>query len=121
MALCAVMASTAAAIGWVQSDAAVIAILCVVALGIAAFMANYFAFCQEVSPLHTGLVVGYLGAMGNFLAGVFNPLAGRIKDTRGSFSLVFVLVGILPFVGLMALVVGWGRSEAAEGSNVESA
>jgi ACS family hexuronate transporter-like MFS transporter len=35
------------------------------------------------------------------------PLAGSVKDTTGSFAPIFVLVGLLPFVGLGALLLGW--------------
>ena len=48
-----------------------------IAAGTAAFMANYFSFTQEVSPRHTGLVVGFLGALGNLFAAGFQPFAGR--------------------------------------------
>ncbi len=77
------------------------------ATGTAAFMANFFAFAQEVSARHTGLVVGVLGGLGNLYAAGFQPLAGSVKDTTGSFAPIFVLVGLLPFLGLGALILGW--------------
>ena len=86
------------------------------ALGTAAFMANYFAFCQEVSARHTGLVVGILGGLGNLFAAGFLPFAGRVKDVTGRSAAIFVIVGLLPFVGLGALLdrlgAGAGRGES---------
>ena len=38
----------------------------------------------------------------------FHPVAGAVKDAFGTFSPIFVLVGLLPFLGLGALVFGWG-------------
>ena len=84
-----------------------VVLLSVMAAGTAAFMANYFTFAQEVSSRHTGLVVGYLGGVGNLFVAGFQPFAGMVKDKTGSFSLIFVLIGLAPLVGLAALLWGW--------------
>jgi ACS family hexuronate transporter-like MFS transporter len=96
-----------------------IVILALVAFGTAAYMANYFAFCQEVSGRHTGLVVGVLGALGNLFAAGFLPIAGRIKDQTGSFSSVFVVVGLLPLLGIVAVLLGWGWEIQGDDSEVQ--
>jgi ACS family hexuronate transporter-like MFS transporter len=88
----------------------VIVLLALMAMGTAAFMANYFAFTQEVSARNTGLVVGILGGLGNLYAAGFQPVAGSVKDSTGSFAPIFVLVGLLPFIGLGALLLGWRSS-----------
>ncbi len=38
---------------------------------------------------------------------------GLVKDTTGVFGPVFLVVGLLPFVGLAALLIGWGRDDGA--------
>jgi ACS family hexuronate transporter-like MFS transporter len=115
--LCTLLISSGATMGWVPSDTAVIILLGVMAMATAAFMANFFAFAQEVSAQHTGLVVGVLGGLGNLYAAGFLPLAGYVKDSTGSFAPIFVLVGMLPFLGLAALVLGWrGTAEEAKSS-----
>jgi ACS family hexuronate transporter-like MFS transporter len=109
MTACMLLITCGAWVGWVRSDTLVVVLIGLMAMGTAAFMANYFAFAQEVSARHTGLIVGFLGALGNLYAGGFFPIAGRLKDTTGGFGLSFVLVSLLPFVGLLALALGWGR------------
>ncbi len=128
MARCALLIAGGALVGVVPEggswDVVIVGLLCLMALGAAAFMANYFAFCQEVSPAHTGLVVGYLGGLGNLLAAGFNPIAGRVKDVAQSFGPVFLVVGLIPFVGLAALALGWGGGAtppATAGSRERSA
>jgi ACS family hexuronate transporter-like MFS transporter len=117
MALCMLLISSGTIMGWVPSDKVVIVLLALMAMGTAAFMANFFAFAQEVSARHTGLVVGVLGGLGNLFAAGSQPLVGGVKDSTGSFKLVFVLVGLLPFLGLGALILGWrGRPEEAKSS-----
>jgi ACS family hexuronate transporter-like MFS transporter len=102
-------------LGFISSDFAVLVLLCVMAMGAASYMANYFAFCQEVSTRHTGLVVGILGGLGNLFAGSFLPAAGRIKDQSGSFAAAFQIVSLLPILGFIALGVGWGLRDRATG------
>jgi cyanate permease len=104
---CSLLISSGALVGLIREDWLAIVLLGVMALGTAAFMANYFAFCQEVSGRHTGLVVGVLGGLGNLVVAFFLPIAGRVKDVSGSFAGIFVIVGLLPFVGLGALWIGW--------------
>jgi ACS family hexuronate transporter-like MFS transporter len=91
------------------------------AFGTAAFMANYFAFCQEVSRRHTGFVVGVLGGLGNLFVAGFLPFAGFIKDSSGSFGPIFLLAGLLPLVGLSVLAFGWGRDVEAGPAGFPSA
>ncbi len=93
----------------VQHHALVIGLLSLTALGAAAYMVNYFAFCQDVAPAHTGLVIGYLGGLGNLFAAGFLPLAGWISQGPWGSGLNFVIVGTLPLLGLLALLAGWGR------------
>jgi MFS transporter, ACS family, aldohexuronate transporter len=84
-----------------------VTLVSVMAAATTAFMANFFSFGQEVSPRHTGLVVGYLGGIGNLFVAGFQPMAGKMKDLTGSFTLVFVIAGLAPLIGLAALLWGW--------------
>ena len=111
---CVLLIAPGAAVGSFRSDAVIVVLLAAMALGTAAFMANYFAYCQEVDPRRTGLVVGILGALGNLFAAGFAPIVGRVKDTTGGFGPVFLVVGLLPLVGLATLALGWGRDGATE-------
>jgi ACS family hexuronate transporter-like MFS transporter len=121
MALCTLIISTGAWVGLAQSQTLVIVLLGLMAMGTAAFMANYFAFTQDVLPRHTGLIVGYLGGLGNLGAAGIVALAGIVKVRTGSFWPIFVLVGLVPFLGLGTLVAGWGRGEAEAGGVSEPA
>lgn len=117
MCISALLIFSAVFVVKVESATIVLALLAITALGAASYMANYFAFCQEVSRRHTGLVVGYLGALGNLFAAGFHPFAGKVRDQTGSFGLLFLIVGILPFIGVAALGLGWGWSSGTNESN----
>ena len=117
MAGCTVLISGGAWVGVVGNDTVVLILIGLMAMGTAAFMANYFSFTQEVSPRYTGLVVGILGGLGNLFVARVLALAGEVKDVYGSFTPIFVLVGLSPFVGLAALVLGWGNPPRGEESS----
>ena len=55
MMICLLLVSCAVWVGFIQSEAPVIALLCLTATGSAAYMVNYFAFGQDVAPSHTGV------------------------------------------------------------------
>jgi ACS family hexuronate transporter-like MFS transporter len=109
MVACLVLVSCAAFVGLASSRTVVIGLLCLAAMGAAAYMVNYFAFGQDVAPAHTGLVIGYLGGLGNLFAAGFLPVAGWISQTRWGFTPNFIIVGLLPLVGLAALLRFWGE------------
>jgi ACS family hexuronate transporter-like MFS transporter len=111
MSICLVLVSCAVWVGFARSEAAVIGLLCLTALGTAAYMANFFAFGQDVLPRHTGLVIGYLGGLGNLFAAGFMPLAGKISQGPWGFAPNFVIVGLLPLAGLAVLLACWGRDD----------
>jgi ACS family hexuronate transporter-like MFS transporter len=112
MSLCAVLILCGIGVGQASSNTTALLLLAVMAAGTAAFMPNYFAFTQEVSTKHTGLIVGYLGGVAHLFVAGFQPFAGKIRDLTGSFSLIFLLVGLAPLVGLATLLWGWtGRDD----------
>ncbi len=105
--LCTILIQAGIGAGVARDSTTAVVLLSIMAAGTAAFMANFFAFAQEVSQRHTGLIVGYLGGLGNLFVAGFQPFAGKVKDLTGSFSLIFWLVALLPVLGLVALLVGW--------------
>jgi MFS transporter, ACS family, hexuronate transporter len=115
MSLCTLLILSGIGVSVARDDATAVLILSIMAAGTAAFMANYFAFTQEVSSRHSGLVVGYLGGVGNLFVARFQPFAGFVKDRTGSFSLIFLLIGLAPLVGLAALLWGWKEQSKTTG------
>jgi ACS family hexuronate transporter-like MFS transporter len=107
LGICLVLIQAGIGVGFASDTQTIVVLLSMMAAGTAAFMANYFAFAQDVDPHHTGLIVGYLGGLGNLFVAGFLPFAGKVKDVTGSFALVFWLVPLLPVIGLGALVLGW--------------
>jgi cyanate permease len=107
MSLCMLLIMVGPGLSVAQSDTSAMVLLSIMAAGTAAFMANYFAFTQEVSARQTGFVVGYLGGVGNLFVAGYQPFAGWLRDATGSFAPNFLIVGLAPLIGLAALLWGW--------------
>jgi MFS transporter, ACS family, hexuronate transporter len=118
MSLCMLLILVGPGLSLAQSDTSAMVLLSIMAAGTAAFMANYFSFTQEVSTRHTGLVVGYLGGVGNLFVAGYHPFTGMLRDVTGSFALNFMLVGLAPLIGMAALLWGWNdrKLESNEGN-----
>jgi nitrate/nitrite transporter NarK len=107
-----VITASGLSVGLATNIPIAVTLISLMAAATTAFMANFFSFGQEVSPRHTGLVVGYLGGIGNLFVAGFQPIAGGMKDLTGSFTLVFVITGLAPLIGLAALLWGWSDERA---------
>jgi MFS transporter, ACS family, hexuronate transporter len=111
MCVCMFFILAGTGLSTMHTDLAVVVVLCLMAAGTAAFMANYFSFTQDVSSQHTGLVVGYLGGLGNLFVAAYQPFAGALRDWTGSFLANFMIVGLAPLVGIAVLLLGWGKEQ----------
>jgi ACS family hexuronate transporter-like MFS transporter len=111
MGLSLVLITCGVGVTRIPNDTLMIVVLCLMALGTASFMANGFAFCQEISTRHTGFIVGILGGLANLVVAGFLPFAGMVKDVTGGFGPVFVIAGLAPWVGLAAIAWGWRKTK----------
>src|SRR5262249_8385477 len=93
-----------ALISKVQSPALAVALLGLAAFGITSIVANYTACMQDFSFAHVGLFAGINGMASNVCAAIVNPLIGRYVDRTGNYSLIFVLLALLPVVSVLAVI-----------------
>ncbi len=74
-------------------------------LGITSIVANFTACMQDLSFANVGIVAGTLGMASNVFSALANPLIGRYIDRTGNYTLIFVLMAVLPAVRLGAILV----------------
>ncbi len=92
----------------VQNATLVVVVLSSAAFGLTAVLANYTACQQDLSFANVGAVVGFLGLACNVFSATANPWIGSYVDRTGSYHVIFVLLGALPLLALVAtLVFDW--------------
>ena len=60
---------------------------------------------QDFSFKNVGIVAGINGMASNVTAALVNPYIGRYVDHTGNYTLIFVLMAVLPAVSLGAILL----------------
>jgi MFS transporter, ACS family, hexuronate transporter len=105
LALATLLIVPVSLVTWIGSPYACIALLGLAALGITSIVANYTACMQDFSFKHVGIVAGINGMTSNVTAALVNPYIGRYVDQTGKYTLIFVLMAVLPAVSLGAILL----------------
>ncbi len=105
LAVCAALVGPVALITLFDSPVAAVLLLGLAGLGITSIIANYTACQQDFSFANVGVVAGFLGLSSNVCAAVVNPYIGRYVDATGHYTLIFVLMAVLPAVAVLAIIV----------------
>ncbi len=81
-------------------------IISLATFGLGWFMGNYLTFSAEVSRKRTSTAVGLLGGIGSLAGAGFMLLVGGSIERSGSFSLAFLMAGLMPAISLVGIVLG---------------
>ena len=88
---------------------ALLGTLLVVGLGSLGQFPTYYAFTQELSVRQMGKVTGVLSFVTWTSTAFVQGLIGRWIDSTGSYSAVTCLAGLVPVLGLLALLLLWSQ------------
>lgn len=91
-------------IPYAKTDALVVALLIAATFGMAAWNSNYLCFVEELSPSKVSAVAGVVGSAGAFGGALFLWLIGLISEISGSFTPVFLLVGVMIWLASAGLL-----------------
>ncbi len=105
LAFCAALIAPVALVTLCQNAVVAVLLLGSAGLGITSIVANYTACQQDLSFANVGMVAGVLGLSSNVCAAMVNPYIGRYVDHTGNYTLIFVLMAVLPAVSVAAIVV----------------
>ena len=90
--------------GWV-----LMAVLLLIGAGSLALFPCYYSFVQELSPSHVGRLTGLLSMWVWAVTSPMHRFFGMIADRTQSYDVGLVVAGLVPWVGVLAMVFLWGR------------
>lgn len=88
--------------------------------GILALHPYYYALVQELPAKHMALLSGALAAVSWFVVGMVQEAMGSHIKATGRYDVGFILAGLAPLAGLVALLVLW-RPESVNASSDQPA
>jgi len=89
----------------VESTFGATVMLALAGMGLTSLVACSTACQQDLSFRRVGLMTGVVGTLINMLTAVANPQIGGYIDRTKSYSLLFVLLGLLPLISVTAILV----------------
>jgi ACS family hexuronate transporter-like MFS transporter len=106
-AVFAVLTGAAAVAPFVGGGWPGVALIILAGAGILGLHPCYYALAQELPNRHMAFLSGLLAAAGWFVVGEVQKAMGRHIEATGSYDVGFVLAGLAPFAGLLALLLLW--------------
>lgn len=105
----ACLATTAAALlPWLEKGSGLFLVLMLVGAGALALYPCYYSFVQDLSERHVGKLTGLLSMWVWAVTSPLHSLFGTLVDRTGSYDAGMVVAGLMPWIGVMAMRVGWG-------------
>ena len=84
-------------------------LLLLIGAGALGLFPNYYAFGQEITKKHQGLVVGSLATFAWLATGLMQNLVGQTIQATGSYVASMALMGLAPFLAFLVLWLFWDR------------
>lgn len=99
------------AIPFLPSGPLLILALMAIGFGSLGVFPNYYSFSQDLTTRHQGKLTGALGCFCWLAMAVWQKGIGWLVQETGSYTVPFVISGLAPMLGFLALVLLWGRTE----------
>jgi ACS family hexuronate transporter-like MFS transporter len=107
-AMCTLLTATSTLVAVLPASWPLLATLLVVGFGSLGQFPMYYAFTQELSVSRLGRVTGTLSFLTWTSTALIQEPIGRWVDSTHSYSAVTFVAGLLPMIGLLALLLLWG-------------
>ena len=107
--LCAAITTLSLVAAVLPSAPVLLGVLLLIGFAALGLFPNYYSFTQELTVQHQGKLTGALGCVCWLSMALLHEAAGDSSVRTGSFSQGVAVAGLLPLVGLGALLF-WGRA-----------
>lgn len=105
---CALLTTLSLAVAFLPAGPLLLGLLLVIGFAALGLFPNYYSFSQEITVQYQGKVTGSLGCTCWLSMSLLHELVGDSIQRTGSYSQAMALAGLLPLIGVAALVLFWG-------------
>jgi ACS family hexuronate transporter-like MFS transporter len=113
--LCALLTALSTLAANLPAGPLLLGTLLVIGFGGLGLFPNYYAFSQELTTRHQGKVSGTLGCITWVCNALMHPLVGQRIDETHSYAAGLFVAGLVPMLGVAALLFLWGRTDSGAG------
>ena len=95
--------------GWL-----LLAVLLVIGFACLGLLPNYYSFSQELTTRHQGKLTGALSCICWMFMSLLQEVVGDVVQRTGSYTEGVAFAGLPPLLGVVALLLFWGKPSKAE-------
>jgi len=106
---CSLLTALGAVAALVSKGPLLLGLLLLIGAGALGLFPNYYAFGQEISKKHQGMVVGSLATFAWFATGLMQNFVGQTIQATGSYVGSMALMGLAPFLAFLVLWLFWDK------------
>jgi MFS transporter, ACS family, hexuronate transporter len=106
---CSLLTALGAVAALVSKGPLLLGLLLLIGAGALGLFPNYYAFGQEISKKHQGLVVGSLATFAWLATGLMQGWVGQTVQATGSYVTSMALMGLAPVFAFLVLWWFWDR------------
>lgn len=110
-AFCTLLTAMSTLVAVLPASWMLLAMLLVVGFGSLGQFPMYYAFSQELATRRLGRLTGTLSFLTWTATGLINEVIGRWVDRTHSYSAVTFVAGLLPALGLLAMLLLWDNKK----------
>jgi ACS family hexuronate transporter-like MFS transporter len=112
---CALLTALCLLVDLLPTGFVLLGVLLVIGFGALGVFPNYYSFSQDLTVRHQGKLTGILGCCCWIGMACWQLLIGWMVKHTGSYTVCFVISGLAPLVGFLALLLLWGPTQARGG------
>ena len=111
-AACSLLTLLSLAVAFVQAGPLLFGLLLLLGFGALGLFPVYYSFSQELTVKDQGRLTGTLSFTTWIVTAVMHPVVGNWLDRTKDWPSALALAGLPPLLGLIVLLLLWGRSQA---------
>lgn len=108
---CALLTTLSVVVAYLPAGPLLLGLLLVIGFAALGLFPNYYSFSQEITVQYQGKVTGALGCACWLSMSLLHELVGESIKETGKYSQAMSVAGLMPLLGVAALLLFWGKTQ----------